>query len=254
MNASIQFLLDNGISTGQNPKEKNNLLKYFGYTNDLTRAQVVTFLYRMHNNGLNQVSNSAKSSLNMSKHSSLNELAKQSITKIHKELAPKKNPVKTTSTTVTGGLTPKAGLTLTYNPSLLHDGKEVFNVEKRDNVVYLRNSTHPKKESFYYIENNESLIMGVAETDWQFFIFSYPMKQGDSIKDSYFDNQDYKKKYKKVLVESTTKSIKVKAGTFDHVVILRYATGERHYFAKGIGLIKSTDQNGKVVTELSAVK
>lgn len=56
---SIQFLLDNGITTGQNPQYKNtDLSKYFGVTNNLTRAQVVTFLYRMETEGLNSVSES----------------------------------------------------------------------------------------------------------------------------------------------------------------------------------------------------
>ena len=45
---SIQFLLDHYISTGQNPAYENrDLQKFFGTTNYMTRAQVVTLLYRL---------------------------------------------------------------------------------------------------------------------------------------------------------------------------------------------------------------
>lgn len=265
LNDSIQFLLDNEISTGQNLKDKNNLLKYFGYNNDLTRAQAVTFLYRMQKSGLNQVSNSVKSSLNSIKNSSLNDLAKQSIAKIHHDLLAKSTSTEATSATIKGGLMPKEGLILTYNPSVLNDGKEVFIVEKSGdfsaeksgNTTYLKNITNPgdiNYRSYYYYEDNENIIMGLDDTDWQFFILSYPMKQGEYIKDTYFDSEDYTMKYRKVFVETTTATINVKAGTFNNVVVLRSETGLKHYFAEGIGLIRSTDKNGKIVTELSSIK
>ncbi|ARK20942.1 hypothetical protein [Sporosarcina ureae] len=57
-----------------------------------------------------------------------------------------------------------------------------------------------------------------------------------------------------ILVESTTKTIRVKAGSFKNVIILREPDGSRHYLAKGIGVIKSTSSNGKVITELATVK
>lgn len=48
LNDSIQFLLDHYISTGQNPTYENrNLQKFFGTSNHMTRAQVVTLLYRL---------------------------------------------------------------------------------------------------------------------------------------------------------------------------------------------------------------
>lgn len=53
---SIQYLLDNNITSGQNKKFKNeNLLKFYGSTSDLTRGQVVTFLYNLDKNGLNSI-------------------------------------------------------------------------------------------------------------------------------------------------------------------------------------------------------
>lgn len=45
---AVDFLIAEGISTGQNPQfEGKDTLKYFGTANTLTRAQVVTLLYRM---------------------------------------------------------------------------------------------------------------------------------------------------------------------------------------------------------------
>lgn len=45
---AIRFLMEEGISTGQNPQyEGKDVLRYFGTDNALTRAQVVTFLHRM---------------------------------------------------------------------------------------------------------------------------------------------------------------------------------------------------------------
>lgn len=83
---SIQFLLDEEISTGQNPDQKNNVLNYFGYANDLTRAQAVTFLYKMNFNHLNKLSESALTTYQREKSSSLEELAKQAQAKIHGDL------------------------------------------------------------------------------------------------------------------------------------------------------------------------
>ena len=77
----------------------------------------------------------------------------------------------------------------------------------------------------------------------------YPLKQGAYTIDSsmMFEEQ-------KVLIESTTKTVTVKAGTFKNVVILRYPSGSRVYFAKGIGILKIADKNGKIFTELASVK
>ena len=48
LNQSIRFLVDHGISNGQNPKYENtNLQKFFGAPNNLTRAQVVLLFYQL---------------------------------------------------------------------------------------------------------------------------------------------------------------------------------------------------------------
>ena len=58
--SSIYYLMNNGITNGQNPAyEDTDLHQYFGSANELTRAQVVTFLYRMEMQQLNQLSNLA---------------------------------------------------------------------------------------------------------------------------------------------------------------------------------------------------
>lgn len=47
---SIYFMIDEGVTVGQNPQfQGKDLNKYFGSQNNLTRAQVAAFLYRMHN-------------------------------------------------------------------------------------------------------------------------------------------------------------------------------------------------------------
>lgn len=47
---SINYMIGEGITTGQNPQYAGkDLNKFFGSQNNLTRAQVAAFLYRMHN-------------------------------------------------------------------------------------------------------------------------------------------------------------------------------------------------------------
>ncbi|RTQ94892.1 SH3 domain-containing protein [Lysinibacillus telephonicus] len=160
-------------------------------------------------------------------------------------------------TTITEGLAPKDGLKLTYSPSILSNEKETFIVEKDEYCIYLLN-TSEDGDNFCYPEKDSKLTLGLANTDWSFFNFTYPMKQGGYIKDIYYDDEANSEgpveKYTKVLVESTTKTIKVKAGSFKNVVILRLPSGERYYFAKGIGLIKATNRSGNTVIELYSVK
>lgn len=48
LNPSIRFLMNHDISNGQNPKYENtNIQRFFGTTNNLTRAQLVTFFYKL---------------------------------------------------------------------------------------------------------------------------------------------------------------------------------------------------------------
>lgn len=162
----------------------------------------------------------------------------------------KKNPnASPAPTTVTKGLTPVNGLTLTYSPSFFDDTKENFVVKKDGEFTFLFNkgdTLYPDYSSYTYIEDKNRLMIGVSDSDVIFVDVLYPLKQGTYAKSAY-DNS-------KVLVESTTKTIKVKAGTFKNVVILRHKDGSREYIAKGIGIIKSTNNKGTIITELVSVK
>lgn len=57
LRGSIDFLLDNNITTGQNPQFKDkDLYKFFGTTNTLSRSQIVVFLHRLETENLNTLS------------------------------------------------------------------------------------------------------------------------------------------------------------------------------------------------------
>ena len=61
LDQSIQFLLDTYISSGLNPQyEDRNLQKFYGVTNNMTRAQVVTMLYRMDERNYYEISADAQ--------------------------------------------------------------------------------------------------------------------------------------------------------------------------------------------------
>ena len=163
----------------------------------------------------------------------------------------KKKP-KAAASTVTGGLAPRDGLILTYEPSFSEQKRETFYVETEDEYTYLYNKKsplYPDLSNFTYIEDGKRLLMGVSSSDFIFINVPYPLKEGGTITDSsmMFEEQ-------KVLVESTSKTVTVKAGSFTNTVILRYPNGSRAYFAKGVGIIKSTDKNGKVITELISME
>lgn len=161
----------------------------------------------------------------------------------------KKNPnaAKPAPTTVTKGLTPVNGLTLTYSPSFWDDAKETFVVKKDGVYTGLFNKESALYSSYVYIEDKNRLMMGVTDSDVILVDVLYPLKQGTYAKSTYDDGY-------KVLVESTTKTIKVKAGSFKNVIILRHKDGSREYIAKGIGIIKSTNNKGTIITELVSVK
>ncbi|TKI67244.1 hypothetical protein FC752_01640 [Lysinibacillus varians] len=60
LNESIQYLLQNKITTGQNNEYQNiNIQKYFGSENVLTRKQLVTFFYRLNYANITNISSVA---------------------------------------------------------------------------------------------------------------------------------------------------------------------------------------------------
>ncbi len=76
LNESIQFLLDSYISTGQNEQYENrDLRKFFGVTNNMTRAQVVTLLHRMDSRNFYTISDDAQNIHDNASNASLNTRA-----------------------------------------------------------------------------------------------------------------------------------------------------------------------------------
>lgn len=87
LNDSIQFLLDNYISTGQTPQYENrDLQKFFGVANNMTRAQVVTLLHRMDSRNFYTISEDAQEIFQNVSNSSLNTRAKNGQNQLDKKL------------------------------------------------------------------------------------------------------------------------------------------------------------------------
>lgn len=76
LKGSINFLLKQGVTSGQNPQyEGKDLFKFFGSSNNLSRAQVITFLHRMDSKKLTNLSTIAD--MTASDSNSLNAKAKE---------------------------------------------------------------------------------------------------------------------------------------------------------------------------------
>lgn len=162
-----------------------------------------------------------------------------------------KNP----STTVKGGLLPKDGLKLTYSPDFLSQQKSsTYRAEKMENgTVYLSNNN---EDTFVYGEDKKGLGITLCECGWFLLDVEYPFIQGKYTTE-YHEGESYDGPIlvpSKILVESTTATVKVKAGTFKNVVILKTKSGGKYYLAPGVGLIKAIDIHGKVILELSKVE
>ena len=87
LNDSIQFLLDYYISTGQNFKYENrDLQKFFGISNNMTRAQVVTILHRMDSSNFYDISEDAEEIFQNASNTSLNTRAINAQNQLDKQL------------------------------------------------------------------------------------------------------------------------------------------------------------------------
>ncbi len=87
LDQSIQFLIDYYISTGQNPQyEDRNLQKFFGVTNNMTRAEVVTMLYRMDERNFYEISEYAQAMHDNTTNASLNTRAKNGQNQLDKTM------------------------------------------------------------------------------------------------------------------------------------------------------------------------
>ena len=76
LDKSIRFLLDYHISSGQNPKYENtNIQRFFGTSNNLTRAQLVTFFYKLQAKSFFYISPKAEQSFENVEQYALNKRA-----------------------------------------------------------------------------------------------------------------------------------------------------------------------------------
>ena len=157
---------------------------------------------------------------------------------------------------VTGGLSPKIGLNLTYYPSFTEASKRKFTVSKGYSDSEKSRSLNYKNDSiggFAYIESNKRIMMGVNESDVIFYDLAYPMIEGKQTKSFYYD-ENGEETFEYVNVKSTTSTFTVKAGTFKNVVIIQHPSGALSYFAPGYGILKEIDSNGKILSELFSIK
>ncbi|MGB2872047.1 MAG: hypothetical protein WBC10_09265, partial [Psychrobacillus psychrotolerans] len=106
---------------------------------------------------------------------------------------------------------------------------------------------------FTYIEHKDRLIFGVGHTDWAILDIAFPLIEGKTTKE-YYLTEDNSQAFYNVNVESTTSTVKVKAGTFQNVVVVRTNYGYTFYIAPGIGIIKLVDKKGVLKAELLSYK
>ena len=157
----------------------------------------------------------------------------------------------TTTTKITSGLLPNIGQSYTYEPSFQGPEKKTYVATKNpyfDNAVHLLEDEYT---GYTYIESPKSFAMGVAYSDVFYFSLAYPMEAKTTILDTDYGVE--KNDYTDVVVVSTTETVHTKAGTFKNVVVLNYPNGSTLFLAKGYGIIKMTDYEGDISTELVAV-
>lgn len=179
-----------------------------------------------------------------------------------------KNPNKKEAPVVTGGLYPKVGLELVYIPDILGNVKSKYYTLGEDKPQYASDKTFSSNVGLYsnvddsYADISivdvvrkgstaKELWIGTGTVPW--YIYMYPMKEG-TYTYGWSVNIGEERELDKIFVESTSKTITVKAGTFHNVVILKHPNNYRHYFVKGVGLIKSTDGKGNIIAELISIK
>lgn len=153
---------------------------------------------------------------------------------------------------VTQGLLPQANYQYTYAPSFEGEVQKTYVASVNP---YLPNAIDLIDEKFHgytYIESEEEFELGIAYSDVFFFSLSYPMiQQTATIDTDYGFESNYETE---VMVESTSMTLTTKAGTFENVVVIRYPNGSKLYLAKGFGIIRITDFDGEITTELISRK
>lgn len=168
-------------------------------------------------------------------------------------VASPKNAVKEKAPVSNTGFMPKVNRSYTYKPSFEDAGQKTYTATKNKSID---NSVELLEEDYIgytYIEDQQQLSLGVAYSDIFFFSLSYPMKEKTTITDTDY-LYDGTTETTPVYVESTSTTVKTKAGTFRNVVVLKYPNGSKIYLAKDHGIIRITDYEGNITTELIAVK
>lgn len=168
-------------------------------------------------------------------------------------VASPKNVVKEKAPVSNTGFMPKVNRSYTYKPSFEDAGQKTYTATKNKSID---NSVELLEEDYIgytYIEDQQQLSLGVAYSDIFFFSLSYPMKEKTTITDTDY-LYDGTTETTPVYVESTSSTVKTKAGTFRNVVVLKYPNGSKIYLAKDHGIIRITDFEGNITTELIAVK
>lgn len=171
---------------------------------------------------------------------------------------PSKSKLALLNKEVIGGLTPKAGMKLVYSPSFTENTQNEFTVSDSYNSEYDMTEAFLMKKgeslnSFTYIEFKDRLVFGVGHTDWSILDLAFPLIEGKTTKE-YYLTEDNSEAFYNVNVVSTTSTVKVKAGTFQNVVVVRTNYGHTFYIAPGIGIIKLVDKNGVLKAELLSYK
>lgn len=164
--------------------------------------------------------------------------------------SPLSNPI--LSAEIISSLLPKTGQHYTYEPSFQGPEKKTYIATKNpyfDNAVNLLEDEYT---GYTYIESPTSFTMGDAYSDVFYFSLDYPMHAKTTIRDTDYGIEG--NGYTEVVVTSTTETVHTKAGTFKNVVVLRYPNGSTLFIAHGYGIIKITDYEGNISTELVAVE
>lgn len=170
---------------------------------------------------------------------------------VYTNVLSKNNPKQTApAQMVTGGLSPKAERSYTYSPSFEEDGRKMtYSATKRNGVTELLNTDG---FGYAYLESAKAFEMGIANSDVFFFSLSYPMKKGSTIHDTDYGIEE--NTITKVLVKSTSTTVKTAAGTFNNVIVLNYPNGAQLYIARDYGIIKIVNAFGQTTAELVQVK
>lgn len=154
---------------------------------------------------------------------------------------------------VTSGLMPKANRSYTYEPSFEGPNQVTYQAVKNRSIANSIELLEADYIGYTYIESSNELKLGVAYSDTFFFSLSYPMKENRTIIDTDY-GYDGVHATTEVKVESTSATVYTKAAKFHNVIILAYPNGSKIYLAKDYGIIRITDFQGDITTELIAVE